>query len=430
MHYVIVGNGVAGIRAAFEIRKRHEPDRARITVVGDETDYFFSRTALMYAYMNQLDRRDLEPYERQVYEHQHIELVRDRVVDLDADARRLQLRSGDELRYDKLLLAVGAEPRMLPFDGLERVDEGVVNFVSMQDLDECERLTWSTDRAVVVGGGLIGVELAECLDFHGVDVTFLVREPFFWPIGLHRQEGEMITEHIRSHGIDLRHGEELDEIVPAGDGSGRVGAVRSSSGAEYPCQMLGIAIGVTAHTDWLAETTTPPEIGEGILVDRSFATSLPDVWAAGDCVEIETDGEADNIIEHIWYSAERHGRLAGRSMLGDEISYDPPVFYNSAKFFDIEYTTVGEVTTAPDGTPSLYRKMPGEPISQRIVYDDDERVVGFNMLGSRWDHRPLIEWIRQRRSVDWVLEHLEDAQFDVEFGRVDLERMNEREDRL
>lgn len=429
MHYVIVGNGVAGIQAAFEIRKRHEPKNARITVIGEETEYFFSRTALMYAYMNQLDRRDLEPYERGVYDRQEIDLVHDRVVDLDADDQRLQTESGNSIPYDKLLLAVGAKPRMLPFEGLDRVDEGVVNFVSMQDLDECERLTWSTDRAVVVGGGLIGIELVECLDHNGVDVTFLVREPFFWPTGLHREEGEMITEHIRSHGIDLHHEEELAEVMPEGDGSGRVGAIRTDQETTYPCQMLGLAIGVVPNTDWLEDVTTPPDIDHGILVDRSFETSLPNVWAAGDCVEIETD-EGDNIVEHIWYSAKRHGTQAGRSMLGDDVTYEQPIFYNSAKFMDIEYTTVGEVTTAPEGTPSLYRKMPGEDISQRIVYDENEQVIGFNMLGSRWDHRPLMDWIRERRSLDWVLDHLEAAQFDVEFGRVDLERMDEREVQL
>jgi len=424
-HYVIVGNGVAGIEAAFQIRERYEPDRARITIISDETDYFFSRTALMYAYMNKLKRRDLEPYERKVYDRQTIELVRGRVVDLDADDQRLELRDGSSVPYDKLLLAVGAAPRMIPFDGLDSVDEGVVHFVSMQDLDECERLTRSTDQAVVVGGGLIGVELVECLDFHDVDVTFLVREPFFWPIGLHREEGEMITEHIRSHGIDLRHEEELETVIPDEEG-GRVAAVRSDQGTEYPCQMLGIAIGVVPNTDWLHEVATPPAIDRGILVDRSFETSLDNVWAAGDCVEIETD-DGENILEHIWYSARRHGTLAGRSMLGDDIEYEQPIFYNSAKFMDIEYTTVGDVTTAPDGTMSLYRKMPGEPISQRIVYDEDERVIGFNMLGSRWDHRILMRWIRERRELPWVLDRLEDAQFDVEFGRVPLDRMREEE---
>jgi NAD(P)H-nitrite reductase large subunit len=424
MHYVIIGNGVAGIEAAFAIRQRHEPADAKITVISDETEYFFSRTALMYAYMDKMPRKMLEPYDRKAYDKQQINLVFDRVVDLDADNQRLDMRDGESIPYDKLLLAVGAKPRMVPFGGLDNVDEGIVHLVSMQDLDECERLTKTTDQAVVIGGGLIGVELAECLNFHGVDVTFLVREPWFWPMALGQEEGDIIADHIREHGVDLRLEEELDEMFP--DENGRVSHITTNQGNEIDCQMLGIAIGVVSNNDWLEDATTPPQIERGIIVDRAFKTTLPNVWAAGDCVEIRM-GDDQTKIETIWYSAKLHGKLAGRSMLGDDIWYEPPLFYNSTKFFEVEFTTVGEVIDTPEGTRTLFRKMPDEPISQRIVLDDDDEVVGFNMLGSRWDHRVLENWIREHRSLDFVLDNLRDAQFDVEFGRVPLRKMEEKE---
>lgn len=427
MHYVIIGNGVAGVEAAHTLRARHDPERARITLISKESDYFFSRTALMYAYMEDLDRRDMEPYERGSYERQSIELVRDEVVDLDASSKTLTLAEGGSMSWDKLLLAVGATPRLVPFEGLDRVEEGVVHFVSMQDLDECERLTWSTEQAVVVGGGLIGIELTECFLHHGLETTLLVREPYYWPAALTEPEGELVTAHIRDHGVDLRHEEELAEILV--DDRGRVRAVRTDEDEEIPCQMLGICIGVAAHTEWLEGCQTPPETGRGICVGRDFRTSLEDVWAAGDCVEIEQGEGEDPIIETIWYSARRHGRLAAQSMLGDQVRYEPPLFYNSSKFFDLEYTTVGDVTGAPEGARAIWRKMPDEPISQRLVFlpEQGRRVVGFNMLGSRWNHRLLERWIHERRDVDWVLEHLEQAQFDVEFGRVPLEKMTEKE---
>lgn len=440
-HYVIVGNGVAGIEAAMEIRSRYGPGEAAVTVVGEETEYFFSRTALMYAYMNWMNRRDLEPYERRMYDRNAIRLIHDRAVDLDADRQVLRLRDGPEgkgavLNYDRLLLAVGSKPRMIPFDGLQSVETGVVNFVSMQDLDECEGLTPSTDRAVVVGGGLIGVELVECLVHHGVEVTFLVREPFFWPVGLHREEGETIAEHIAAHdGVDLRLSEELREVHAGPDG--RVEAVTTNRENRLPCQMLGIAIGVTPNVDWLEAVRSPPVCERGIRVDRGFETSLENVWAAGDCAEIGADDPSERqtddepFVEQIWYSAERQGELAGRAMMGDDVQYERPTFYNSAKFMDIEYTTVGEVVGAPQGATSLYRKMPDEPISQRIIYDEEtERVLGFNMLGSRWDHRYLERWIENRRSLEWVLDQLREAQFDVEFGRVPLEKMHEEQQSL
>ncbi len=422
--YVIVGNGVAGIEAAFQIRARRSPSEASITVIGSETDYFFSRTALMYAFMDVMDRRDLEPHERGTYDRQQIQLVRDHVTDLDANSKTLSTRSGRTIEYDRLLLAVGARPRMFDWNGVESIDDGIVHFVSMQDLDACERLTPGTERAVVIGGGLIGIELVECLMFHGVSTTFLVREPYFWPMALSEAEGEMVSDHIREHGVDLRHSEEMVEVFA--DDDGRVREVLTDNGNRIPCQMLGIAVGVVSNNGFLRTATTPPDIDRGIVVDRSFRTTLPDVWAAGDCCEIDV-GEGGPLIETIWYSARLHGQIAARSMVGDDVRYEPPLFYNSSKFFEIEYTTVGRVVNLPDGTMSLFRRHPTKEITQRIVYDDMGRVLGFNMLGSRWDHTILERWIHERRHWSWVREHLHEAQFDVEFGRAKLETFEERE---
>ncbi|MFP4599297.1 MAG: NAD(P)/FAD-dependent oxidoreductase [Persicimonas sp.] len=424
MQFVIVGNGVAGIEAALAIRERLSPDEAEITVISDETDYFFSRTALMYAFMDKLERCDLEPYERRVYDDKRIELVRARVVDLDAASQCVGLDNGESLDYDRLLLAVGASPRMVPFPGLDDVQDGLVHFVSMGDLDQCERLLWSTEQAVVVGGGLIGVELVECLNHHGVDVTFLVREPWFWPAALGKEEAQLVAEHLSEHGVDLRLEEEMSQILV--DDDGRVSGVLTDQGNKLPCQMLGVAIGVVANIDWLDAVATPPARNRGILVDRSFRTTLPNVWAAGDCVEID-NGQRPGITETIWYSAKRHGKLAALSMLGEPVDYHPPIFFNSTKFFELEFTTVGDVVGAPDGSTTLFRKMPDETISQRIVANDHDEVIGFNMLGSRFDHTVLEDWIKQKRDLEWVRRHLDKAQFDVEFGRVPLEKMTEKE---
>ncbi|MDE3180044.1 MAG: NAD(P)/FAD-dependent oxidoreductase, partial [Acidobacteriota bacterium] len=108
--YVIIGNGVAGTTAAITLRQR-EPE-AGITLISGESDYFFSRTALMYAFMDRMERRDLEPYERKVYALQGIQLVRDRVNDLDAGARIVTLNSGRTVCYDRLLLATGSLPNV------------------------------------------------------------------------------------------------------------------------------------------------------------------------------------------------------------------------------------------------------------------------------------------------------------------------------
>ncbi len=415
---VILGNGVAGITAAMTARDRD--DEAEITVVSGESDYFFSRTALMYAFMGALARRDMEPFERKVYRQRRIALARDEAVDLDARARVVRLRGGASLPWDALLVATGSRPRALTAPGLDDTLGGVVRFVSLRDLDDCERWTPSTREAVVVGGGLVGIELVECLVHHGVKTTFLVREPWYWPVALCREEAALVADAMRAHGVDLRPGDALASA--ARDEAGRVRAVTTTSGAELACQMLGVCVGVEPAVDFLRGAATPPAIGRGVRVDRQLRTSLEGVWAAGDCAELVREGEAP-VVESIWYTAKRQGALAGRNMTGAKAAYEAPVFYNSAKLFELEYTTVGAF---PEGARSLFRRHPSRPVTQRIAHVDG-RVVGFNMLGSRWDHGLLARWVEEGKGLAWTLEHLHRAQFDVEFGRVDLRAMREEE---
>src|SRR5882762_3050796 len=158
--YVIIGNGVAGVTAAMTLRQRDRT--AEITLISGESDYFFSRTALMYSYMDRMTLRDLEPFERNVWDKQAIRRVRAWVKDIDAGRAAVTLERGESIPYDRLLLATGARPNRPSWEGLDGIRDGFVHFVSMEDLQRCERLTNPGDKAIVVGGGLIGVELVEC----------------------------------------------------------------------------------------------------------------------------------------------------------------------------------------------------------------------------------------------------------------------------
>jgi NADPH-dependent 2,4-dienoyl-CoA reductase/sulfur reductase-like enzyme len=295
----------------------------------------------------------------------------------------------------------------------------------MQDLDASERLTRPGGNAVVVGGGLIGIELVECLLFHRMNVTFLVREPWYWPMALGAEEGGMISDHIRRHGVNLLLEEAVAEVHSE---NGRVTGVSTESGKHFDCEIFGVTAGVRPGVDWLKGVRTPPKLERGVVTGPDFSTSLTGVWAAGDVAEIHRPGERPRV-EQIWYSAKRQGELAGRAMLGDPVDYRPPLFYNSSKFFEIEFTTVGETVRPrkenplaccnPVGATSFFHRIPGKEACMRLV-ERDGAVIGFNMLGSRWNHTFFERWIEERRSLDHVMEHLHEAQFDVEFGRQDL----------
>jgi NADPH-dependent 2,4-dienoyl-CoA reductase/sulfur reductase-like enzyme len=417
MHYAIVGNGVCGIEAALALRGR-DP-QARISLISDEHDHFFSRPALMYIFAGQTSLRDTEPYDRGLYERMGFERVRGHVRSLNAPAKTLVFEDGKQLGYDRLLLATGSRARPAPWAGA--AGSGLHYFVTLQDLEGLDRDARKGGRAVVIGGGLIGVEAAEILHDRGLSVCFVVRENWYFPLALDANEAGIVTEHMRHHGIDVRLGVNVKDVARK-DG-GRPRAVRLETGEEVACDLVVSAIGVVPNTQFLDGSGIALSKGGAIEVDDALKTSVADVWAAGDCANV-TWADGSRRPEQLWYTARDQGRVAARAMLGDEAGYRRGTWYNSAKFFDLEWTTAGWVPVLLnwDNTPldpgpdvkSWFQRTPGAFASQRVVVKGD-RVVGFNMLGSRWSHEPMLQWIDERRSLEWVLAHLHEAQFDEEF---------------
>jgi NADPH-dependent 2,4-dienoyl-CoA reductase/sulfur reductase-like enzyme len=411
MHYAVLGNGVAGIEAALALRARDA--RARISIVSAEHDHFFSRPALMYVFAGQTSLRDTEPYDRAFYDRMRFERRSGRVMHLDGAGHALAFEDGARLGYDKLLLAVGSKAREAPWPGA--LGAGLHYFVTLRDLEGLDRAARRGERAVVVGGGLIGVEVAEILRARGLQVTFVIRESWYFPLALDEQESGLVAEHMRAHGVDVRLRASVEEIVRG---------VRLESGDEIPCEIVVSAIGVVPNTKFLEGSGLALSKGGAIEVDAALMTSAPDVWAAGDCANV-TWADGSRRPEQLWYTAREQGRVAARAMLGDAAAYDRGTWYNSAKFFDLEWTTAGVVPVSLDwddtpiapapGVRSWFQRVPGRLESQRIVVEG-ERVVGFNMLGSRWNHERFLDWIRERRPLDWVLAHLGEAQFDEELS--------------
>jgi len=151
MHFVILGNGVAGMEAALALRARD--DEARITLVSAEHDHFFSRPALMYVFAGQTSLRDTEPHDRGLYERMRFERVSRRVASVDAPGHALVFVDGSRLGYDRLLFAVGSKARPAPWPGAEGT--GLHSFVTLRDLEALDREARKGMRAAVLGGGLI-----------------------------------------------------------------------------------------------------------------------------------------------------------------------------------------------------------------------------------------------------------------------------------
>lgn len=407
-HIVIIGNGIAGITTARHLRKRSDH---RITVISGETDHFFSRTALMYIYMGHMKFEHTKPYEDWFWKKNRIELKKAWVQSLDTQRKTLIFSSGESMNYDKLVLATGSKPNKFGWPGQEL--KAVQGLYSYQDLESMEENTKGIERAVIVGGGLIGIEMAEMLRSRNIPVTFLVREKSFWDNVLPFEESEMINRHIREHHVDLRLSTELKEILS--DENGRARGVVTKSGEEIPCQFVGLTAGVSPNVDFLKESRI--EINRGIMVNEYLQTSAVDVYAAGDCAELRKPIGERRALEQVWYTGRMMGEVLAATLNGNVTKYEPGHWFNSAKFFDIEYQTYGWVWPKPRRNEhDFYWEHPKGKISLRLRWDrESRRLLGVNNFGFRLRHHAFDRWFDQGKTVEYALRHLKDANFDPEF---------------
>ncbi|AKD05883.1 NADH dehydrogenase [Pontibacter korlensis] len=406
---VIIGNGISGVTCARHIRKRD--NEAHITIISGETEYFFSRTALMYIYMGQLKYEHTKPYEDWFWEKNCLNLVHDWVTSIDFENKELQLQQQAPLQYDILILALGSKPNMFAWPGQEL--QGVQGLYAYQDLERMNESTANCQRAVVVGGGLIGIEMAEMLLSRNIPVTFLVREEGFWRSILPKEESELVMRHMREHQIDLRLQTELKEIID--DGTGRVKAVVTTAGEEIPCQFVGLAVGV--HPNIELVRNSPLEVNKGILVDQYFATNLPNVFAIGDCAEYRVPLPNRQSVEQVWYTGRMHGETLAHNLTHHPVKYNPGPWFNSAKFFDIEYQTYGMVPNKwNEPVQSFYWKHDDGRVAFRALFNgNDKRLHGVNGLGMRLRHEFFDQALREHWTVEEVLVKLHKANFDPEF---------------
>jgi len=338
---IIIGNGIAGVTAAREIRKLDSD--VPILIISGETDHHFSRTALMYIFMGHMKYEHTKPYEDYFWEKNRIDLLRGWVKDIDHQNNQIVMDNGDKLEY--------------------------------QELNNVEESAKTAKHAVIVGGGLIGIEMAEMLMARGISVSFLVRENIFWGGVLPEQEAKMIEAHIRDHHCDLRMGDEM----------------------------------VSCHKDL--------EMDRGIMIDHYFQTNIPNIWSIGDCAQFRDPLPGRRPLEQVWYTGKMHGAHLAQNLRGERKAYEPGIWWNSAKFFDIEYQTYGIVMPKPmEGEASFYWQAPETNHAVHIHFDVDTLIVkGVNVFGIRHRHQVWENWLATKATMKEVMTDLSAANFDPEF---------------
>ena len=405
---IVIGNGIAGVSFARNFRKKSSKP---ILIISKETPYFFSRTAIMYVYMGHLRWEDTQPYENTFWKKNKLDLLQGTVTQINPKEKNIRLSDKSILYYDSLIIATGSIPNKFGWPG-ENL-KGVQGLYSKQDLDSLEDYSPSTNEAVIVGGGLIGVELAEMLHSRGKKVTFLVRENSFWNNVLPKEESKLINQHLLEHVIDLRLNTNLSEIIE--DKIGRVKAIRTDSGEIINCQFVGLTTGVRPNIDFIKNTDIATN--RGILVNKYLETNQSSIYAIGDCSEQQEPQTGRRSIEAVWYTGRMMGETLAQTLTGNKKAYNPGHWFNSAKFFDIEYQTYGLVAAQPTKPEKHFHwKHPNENVAITLAYDENtKKFLGINTFGIRMRHELLDKILCEKKSVFCMIEQLANCNFDPEF---------------
>jgi len=332
--YLIIGNGVAGVRAAETIRK-HD-DRGEITLVGDEPDGFYYRPQLADFAAGKQTEAGMRAKPDAFYAANRIKLHLGRkAAAVLPSEHRVRLDDGSSQRYDRLLVATGASAQKADVPGMEL--QGVHYLDTMADARALAAAARDAKEAVVVGENSIGVEIARAVLDLGVKVSYLVRGDRFWPEMLDTDAGQLVEQHLEGRGARLLRQQQLQAI---GGSQGEVEKVVTSTGQEIPCSIVGLSMGRAANT--AAAAAGGIEVEQGILVDDKLATSAKDVYAAGDVTQAPelTTGQQQPSLG--WLKAWRQGQAAGVNMTGGSASGADAISTLQVQILAMDFLAMGQ----------------------------------------------------------------------------------------
>ncbi|MEU9853283.1 FAD-dependent oxidoreductase [Streptomyces sp. NPDC047974] len=397
--FVIVGGGLAGAKAAETLRA--EGFNGRVILIGDERDHPYERPPLSKGYLlGKKDRDSTLVHEPAWYAAHDVELhLGQSVTAVDRDAHTVRLGDGTVIRYDKLLLATGSEPRRLDIPGTDLAGVHHLRRLSHSERlrDELKALGRDNGHLVIAGAGWIGLEVAAAARTYGAEVTVVEYEP----TALHRvlgpELGQLFADLHAEHGVRFHFGARITEITGQ---DGMVLAVRTDDGEEHPAHAVLVAVGAAPRAA-LAENAGLALVdradGGGIAVDSSLRTTDPDIHAAGDVAAFEHPFLHHRIrVEH-WANALNGGPAAARAMLGQEVSYDRiPYFFTDQYDLGMEYSG-----WAPPGSYDqvVVRGDTGKREFIAFWLNEGRVIAGMNV--NVWDvTEPIQKLIRSRATVD------------------------------
>ena len=410
--YVIVGMGVAGIGAAEAIRSVDKT--GTIIFVGDDPHGYYSRPGLAYFLTGEVEESQLYPYLPQDLKNLGAQFMRGTVIRIHHQQHQVELSDGKRISYDRLLLAVGSAALRLNVPGANL--EGVVKLDHLEDARRIVSMARRGRSAVVVGGGITALELAEGLAAHKVKVHLLIRTPHYWSNVLDEIESKIVEHRIKEEGVTLYPQTELVEII---EKRGKVAGIRLADGRTLACDLVAYGIGVKPRLTLAREAGIQCE--RGILVDEHLRTSQADIYAAGDVAQVYDPASGRSVLDSLWSPAREQGRVAGANMAGQIRAYLKSVPFNVTRLAGLTTTIIGMVGSGQDGEPytiargdsETWRDMPDAIIAQsgfdvnhlRLMVAENS-IVGAIVMGDQKLSMALQIIIRDRINISGIRSQL------------------------
>lgn len=404
LSYLIVGNGIAGITAAETLRAA-DPIAA-ITVVADELYPVYYRPALKDYLAGRVNEDKLWARPSNFYQQQRILFVPSHVVGIQAQQQVVQLHNGQTIGYDKLLLAHGARARQLACPGQQLA--GVMTLRTIPDYQQVLQRLAQTKRIVVCGSGTLALESAEGLRQLGYEVTHLLRYSTVWPEVLDATASDIVLHEEQRAGIEVRTEEEIAEIV---GNNGQVTGVVTTRGTRIACDMVLIAIGIEPSIDFVRASGIA--CGRGIQVDATMRTSVPNIYAAGDVVEMTDPISGRTRVIGQWYPAIQQAQIAANSMVGKPSAKPDSQFYNATFLYGLDFVSIG-LTSIPQAAGFHELIAEPEPRTYRKVILQQGMPVGALFLGKRQQAFAFKRAIEHHVNLAPVMQRLFKDDFDLD----------------
>ena len=389
---VVIGNGMAGCRAVQEVLKR-DPGRYEIAILGAEPRVNYDRIMLSPVLAGEKRFEDIVINDEAWYRDNSIALHAGRkVLEIDRQAKVVRAEGGLVAPYDKLILAVGSDPIRLPLPGADL--DGVVTF---RDLDDVEAMVAASAKpgagAVVIGGGLLGIEAAYGLARRGMAATVVHLMDVLMERQLDSSAGFLLTEALAERGVETVLGANSEEILGE---EGRVAGLKLKDGRVLPCDLLVMAVGIRPNVA-LAKASGL-EVGRGIMVDDAMRTSDPAVHAVGECVEHR--GQCYGLVAPIWEMC----KALGSALTGGDAGYGGSVLSTRLKVSGVDVFSAGKFAGGEDCEDIVFRDA-GRGVYKRIVLEGG-KVAGAVLFGDASDGGWYFDLMRSGQPVEDIRETL------------------------